>query len=421
MSKAVKTRKPLSAQAKGIACLAVLLALLIFVSCISIGGMKLDASGVNILLPWVPVSSEDWPQSLPLSRTLGGSTCVDYTVTLPEGGDINAVVETLNARLDGMGETDREVKAEGETIHVELREMDHDYMHGLLSLATMPGMFDFVDANGVGLLTEKDVTDVKVGYNSTGTSLVMTLTVSEEAVAALAGNSMVSVYCDGSQVTTYAFVSGNQITINLTDYNTVSNLAFLLNTGAIEATLTESGETENEAAGKAALTVALIAAALLLAAALVYVILKGKLTGVAAILTVWCAVMLGMFFVATIVVPSVAALNVGCLIAMLIALLLVLFTAVTRTESISKQISEGYGPKQATKLGLRTCAKIVWIVHGAVLALSLILMIFKFSEAVGYTLCAGVVASAIVTVLFRAFQACFTAICKKPALFGKVK
>ena len=421
MSKAVKTRKPLNATIKGVACLAVLLALLIFVSCISIGGMKLDASGVNVLLPWVPVCSDNWPQSLHLNRMLGGSVCTDYTVTLPEGGDINAIVDVLNTRLDGFGETDREVKAEGDTIHVELRTMNHDYMHSLLAMVTMPGMFDFVDANGVALATEKDVAKVEVGYNNNGTSYVMDLTVTDAAKEALAGSTILSAYCDNSLVSSYAVVTGNKISINLTDYNTVSNLAFLLNTGAIEATLTEKGEEENVAPAKAALTVVLIASALLLIANLVYMILKGKFTGISAFLTVWCAVILEMFFVATIVLPSVAALNVGCLIALLINLLLFVYTAVTRTEAISKQIGEGYGPKQATKLGLRICAKTVWLAHGALLVLSLILMIFTFSKAVGYTLCAGVAASAIVSVLMRAFQGCFIAICKKPALFGKAK
>lgn len=421
MSKAVKTRKPLSAKTKGAVCLAVLLALLIFVSCISVGGMKLDASGVNVLLPWVPVSGANWPQSLPLTRALGGGTKVNFDVVLPENGDMPKVVEVLNARLDGMGETDRVLTVEGDTLSVELRKMDHDYMHSLLALATMPGMFDFTDASGMPLATEKDVTAVNVGYNSTGTSFVMTITVTDEAAQAMAGNSMLSVFCDGSQVTTYALLSGNQISINLSDYNTVSNLAYLLNTGAIEASLTESGETEIEASGKAVLTVVVIASALLLIAALAYMIMKGKLTGVSAFLAAWCAVMLEMFFVATIVVPSVYALNVGCLIALLINLLLILFAAVSRTEAISHQIGEGSGPKQATKLGMRLCAKNVWIAHGALLVISLLLMIFKFSEAVGYTLCAGVVASAITTVLLRAFQACFAAICNKPALYGKVK
>lgn len=422
MSKAVKTRKPLSAKTKGAVCLAVLLALLIFVSCIAIGGMKLDAAGVNILLPWVPVSSENWPQSLPLTRTLGGSASVDYAVTLPEGGDMNAVVDTINARLDGMGETDRSVTVvDDKTIRIELREMDHDRMHSVLSMAVMPGSFEFTDSNGAVLLTGEQIDKVQLGYNSTGTSYVMTLTVDEEAKAALTDVSLLSLYCDGSVVTSYALVSGDQITVTISDYNSVSNIAFLLNTGAINATLTEGQESESEGSSQGALTVVLIAGAVLLAAALVYAVIKGRLTGIAAFLTVWCAVLLMFFFVATIVLQSVPALNVGCLIAILLSMLLAIYTAVTRTDAISKLIGDGYGPKQATKLGLRTCGRQVWLVHGAALVISLVLMIFGFSKAVGYTLCAGVVSSAIVACLMRAFQGCFAALCQKSALFGKVK
>ena len=65
--------------------LAVLVILTIFVSCLSIAGMNLDAEGVNVLLPWVPVSSANWPESLPVSRSLGGGT---YSVQgVPSGVD----------------------------------------------------------------------------------------------------------------------------------------------------------------------------------------------------------------------------------------------------------------------------------------------------------------------------------------------
>ena len=169
------------------------------------------------------------------------------------------------------------------------------------------------------------------------------------------------------------------------------------------------------------LSVVLIVSAVLLVCALVYLIVSGKLTGIAAFLSVWCALVISLFFVATIVVPSVTMLNTGCLVAVLLGILLSIYAAVTRTDAISKQIGEGSTPKQATKLGFRTVAKNVWIAHGAVLVVALVLMIFSFSKSTGYTLAAGVVASAAATLVMRVFQACFTAMTNKPSLFGKVK
>ena len=130
---------------------------------------------------------------------------------------------------------------------------------------------------------------------------------------------------------------------------------------------------------------------------------------------------LGLFLVATVVVPSSYMLNVGCLVAILLGIVLAIYAAVTRTDAISKQIGEGNTPKQATKLGFRMAAKNVWIVHGAALVLALIMMIFAFSRSTGYTLAAGVFASAVATLVMRAFQMCFTAISNKASLFGKVK
>ena len=93
----------------------------------------------------------------------------------------------------------------------------------------------------------------------------------------------------------------------------------------------------------------------------------------------------------------------------------------SQRNSISKQIGEGNTPKQASKLGFRMSAKNIWIAHGAVLAVSLVLMIFAFSKSTGYALAAMVVASAAATLVMRAFQFCVTMISSKPSLFGKVK
>ena len=105
----------------------------------------------------------------------------------------------------------------------------------------------------------------------------------------------------------------------------------------------------------------------------------------------------------------------------LLGVVLALYTAVTRTDAVSKQIGEGNTPKQATKLGFKQTAKTVWIAHAAVLAVALILMIFSFTKSIGYCLACGVVASAFSVAIMRLFQACFTTISKKPSLFGKVK
>ncbi|MBQ9263046.1 MAG: hypothetical protein IJ189_02405 [Clostridia bacterium] len=426
MAKQTKNRKPVSSFSKGLICLVLLCALTVFVSCLGLTGMKLDKDGVNVLLPWVPTSSSNWPASLPLNRVLGGGNYVEYTVALEDGADINAVAKAVSDRLDGVGESDKAVTVKGtDTIRVEMRDMETARLASLRSLVTMSAHFQFQDAEGNVVLTEKDVKSAILTMNSNRTTYLVNATITDEGVKKLeeAGVSYVSVYLDGEQVSSFASINGHEVSMSFlsSNFNTASNVAYLLRTGAVDATLTMKENGKVDASASTVKTVVLLVAAVLLVCAAVYMIVKGKLTGISGIWMVWCMVLLGLFFVATIVVPTTYVLSTGCLIAALLGILLAVYTAVTRTDAIGAQIKEGYGPKQASKLGFRTAAKETWIVHGGVLALALILMIFGFSRPAGYTLFAFVVASAISVVLMRAFQACFTAMSNKASLFGKTK
>ena len=433
-TKNTKTRKPLTSGAKGLICLAILLALTIFISCLSITGMNLDAEGVNVLLPWVPVSSANWPASLPVSRALGGGTYVEYSYTLAEDAADNALNDSVNIireRLVQMGEADADVSVKDGAVRIELRKMDASRLASLRNMAIMGGQFEFTDTNSNVILTEKDISraEVKVNYNNARTSYTVSLvfSVNKDGQTKLAETnpSYLSVTCDGDSVSSYAIVSGDTVTCSLgsnnTAYNTGANLAFLVNTGAVDMTLALRDSGMTDASMGSVQNVVLIVFALLLLCTLVYMVITGKLTGIAGFLSVWCAVVLNLFFVAAIVVPSVYMLNVGCLIGILLGVLVAMYAAVTRTDAISKQISEGSAPKAASKLGFKAAAKNIWIAHGAVLVVALILMIFSFSKSTGYTLASGVVAIAMTTVVMRAFQFCFTMITNKPSLFGKAK
>ena len=159
-----KSRKPISPATKGIVCLVLLCALTVFVSFLGIAGMKLNGEGVNVLLPWVPVSSANWPASLPLNRALGGGTYIEYAAK--EGASLEDTVKVINARLEGLSETDRSVTVKGDdTIRIELRNMDASRLSGVRSMAVMAGHYEFRDSEGNVLLTEKDVTGASLGMN----------------------------------------------------------------------------------------------------------------------------------------------------------------------------------------------------------------------------------------------------------------
>ena len=428
-NKSASTRKPITSGTKGVICLVVLCAVLVFASCISLVGMPLDSEGVNILLPWVPVASAKWPASLPLDRALGGGAYTDYTWTLNEGSSIDGVMKTMKARLADLGEGDGAVSLKDETVRIELRKMSDAQRQSILNTVTLRGHFEFTDANGAVVLTEKDVARAQANATSSGSSYSVTLDfdLTKDGAQKLkeANPTSLSITCDGDSVSSYASVKDGKVSASMglgdTAYRNAGTYAFLANTGAVDASLVQSGTGDVPASSSIVLTVFVILCAALLVCSLIYLVVNGKLTGVSAFLALWCTVVLALFFVATVVVPSSTTLNVGALVAVLLGVLLSMYAAVTRTDAISKQIGEGSTPKQATKLGMKNAAKTVWIAHCAVVVIALILMIFAFSRSIGYTLFVGALASALSTLVMRAFQLCFTAISSKPALFGKVK
>ena len=428
-NKSAVARKPITSSTKGLICLVVLCAVLVFASYISLAGLPLDSEGVNILLPWVPVSSEKWPASLPVDRTLGGGIYTDYTFTVPEGASAEQAVKVIKTRLNNLGEDDAAVSLKGDVIRVETRKMPASTRANRLTLAVMQGHFEFADSNGNVVLTEKDIATTKTNVTSTSSSysvyLNFTLTNEGKQKLADANPSFMNLTCDGDSVASYVSISNGELSAYVgtgdTAYSSAYNCAFLLNSGAVDVKLTQSTTDDAPAASDIVLNVVILLCAALLVCALIYLVVIGKLTGVSAFISIWCTVVLALFFLATVVVPSATMIHVSTLVAVLLGVILSMYAAVTRTSAISNQIGEGSTPKQATKLGMKNAAKNVWIGHAAVLAVSLVLMIFTFSRSIGYALFAGVLASALSTLAMRAFQLCFTAITNKPALFGKVK
>lgn len=421
-----KTRKPMSSKSKGFIGLILLLALTVFVSCLAVGGMKLDQDGVRVLLPWVPVSTENWPASLPRSRALGGGSYLEYTV---EGDDAEKAVSVFKARLDARGVTDASVTLKDNVIRVELPEMDEDSLSFVRSLLAANGKFEFRTEDGNVFMTGDDIKQTAVGYaDASYTTLYLSLATTDEGKQKLAdattehADGTIGIYQDGNELITanvggVPFTTG-QISVPMgTDLLAVQNVGIQMKSGSFEAKLTQSGEGLLNESGNGA-RIWLIIAAAVLALALIVLIAKGKLSGFAAIWAVWCAVLLILFLFATIIRSS---LTVGCFIAILAGIVLAAYVGYVRVVAIAKAAKESGSVKQAVKLGFRTSMKKVWSALGAVLVLSIILMIIPATKIVGYTLAAGVFSAAVAMPLMHLFLYCFTAITGKTSLYGAAK
>lgn len=430
MANSKKLNKSMSARSKGFIALVLLLALIVFVSCLAVSGMHYGEDGVMQLLPWVPVCQDNWPEVLPLSRSLGGGVYTKLVASVAEGEnaetELAAAKKAVEARVAALGETDAKVTVEGEALRVELPKMDSEELHSWIEFMSMPGKFELMNGSGEAVFTGA-FTKISMGVNSTNSGYLMTVEFDADDTAALSEavathGSFLYPYCDGSQFASYASVSGGKVELNMgSDLNTANNVAVLCS-NPIHVSLTHSHDSESEgdiaASSGALLSIILIACAALMVICLVYMFIKGKLTAISAIITVWCAVMLECFFYATLVRSTVTLIN---LLMLVVGLLLALYAAILRTKEIAALIAEGNSPKSANKVGYRAAAKKAWMAHGVLLALALILMIFPSCRVIGYALCCGVVASAFVTPVMRAFQACFVAISGKANAFGKAQ
>ncbi|MCR4887265.1 MAG: hypothetical protein K5919_10165 [Clostridiales bacterium] len=436
MPKSVKSRTPMSSRSKGAILLAVLLALIVFVSVISITGLCTGENGMNELLPWVPVSSRNWPEALHLNRAMGGGTYYEYTAALPEGSEGDLAAETENAvkvmgnriKAASSTENDGSVTLKDGVIRLEIGKMTAAEITENLNRIVAPGKLEIKSSDNV-VLTEKDVEQAGIGYNSARTRYALNLTLTKEGQQKLADSGAIylNVFFDGTALSYYATASGNVISATLGDTQAEvdqgARAAFLLNSGAINVDLTKTAEGALDASSASVKSVSLIVAAVLLACALVYLVMKGKLTGIAGILTVWCALELMLFLTAAVVLPTanVYSLTLGGVAAILLSLLLAIYTAVTRTEAISRQISENASAGQAVRFGFKASARNIWIVHGVALAVAAVLMLLPFSRIAGYVLGAGVASSAITAWLMRVFLYCFVSINGKTSLYGAAK
>lgn len=420
-----KFRKSISSQNKGWIALAILLAITVFVACLAVGGMKLDKDGVKVLLPWVPTSSENWPDSLPLSRTLGGGTYTDYTVTLPEDEsgitleEASAQAEKLlKTRISKLNLSDAKVSRNGSVLTLELPRISDAEMQFVDYMAVKPARLEVYDSKNEKIMDESGIK--KISYDNNGTSYLILVDVKDEYTEAINDADGISFLMDGENVTETMIVQNSTIKLIMgSDSNLFSNVAYLLENGSYQGNLEKTGEGELDASSSAtALKVILIAAAVLLLAELIAAVVMGRLTGVAAFWAVLCAVIINLFFYATVVLTN---MTVGVAVALIAGLVLVCAVLNMRVGAISKAVASGMAPKQAVKAASRASAKDVWLCQAAVLVISFILMLIPTTKPAGYTLASGVVACACGVGLMRVFLSCFTAISGKPALYCKAK
>ena len=314
MAKNATTRKLLNARSKGLIALILLLAITVIVSCLSITGMHYGEDGVNVLLPWVPVSAKNWPEALNPSRALGGGSYILFDASVADGESLEDA--SMEARLEALGETNAKVTVEGEKIRMELPKMDSEALHGWIEFLEVPGIFTLQTTAGDEVF-KGAFKNATIAPNQSG-RYEMTVEFSKEDTQIVKGltepyyNAMV----DGQVLANYISLKDGKAVIDFgTNVNTAYNVLVWCQ-NPVPATISHSHENEGEVAATFGVLLAIVpvVCAVLLAAGLIYLVATAKLTGFAAAVTAWCAVMLECFFYATLVRTTLTIANLLMLV-----------------------------------------------------------------------------------------------------------
>ncbi len=433
MAKSQKLRKPVSAASKAIITLAVLLAVTVFVSCLAVSGLHYGTDGIMQLLPWVPTSVENWPESLTPGISMGGGTYYEFTaqkanvVKATEEGAadttemVDATADQLNAaaaiarkRLNTLGYTDTSVSVKDGKIRVELPNVD--VLSDLAAMIAQTGKFTFTNPDSSEFMDGSVVTNAVAGATgATGHEghdhenevyYVVNLTFNEEgkkafgdATAANVGGSL-SVYRDGqllsspgvSEAITEGVVS---LPLGLEGPATACAAAqFVSGPYDVTLTLADSGAVSAEGNNKLATFLWVMLALMVLIT--IYALLRYRVSAIAVAWTMWTYVLLSMFFYATVVN---ARMSIGVVCVLLLALVFQGWLLIEKFTGMANELRSGRMVRQSFKTGFSQTNKKVWIAIGGAFALSLIMMIFSFSAMLGNVLCGCVVAIAINTLI----------------------
>ena len=426
MAKSQKLRKPVSASAKALVTLAVLLAVTIFVSCLAVGGMHYGTDGIMQLLPWVPTSVENWPESLTPGISMGGGTYYEFTAqketTLPaaeEGAEatvektdatadeLTAAANIARKRLNALGYTDTSVAVKDGKIRVELPNIET--VDTLAAMIAQTGRFTFTDPAGVQFMDGSVVTNASAGATTASATsqdvyYVVNLTMNDEgkkafgdATAANIGGSL-NVYRDGqllsspgvSEAITEGVVS---LPLGLEGPATACAAAQFIS-GPYDVTLTLADSGAVSAQGNNKLSTFLWVSLALLVMIAVYALLRYRFSAITVAWSMWVYVLLSMFLYAT-VVNARMSLSVVCVL--LAALVFQAWLLFVKFDGMARELRAGRMVKPAFKTGFSQANKKVWLAIGVAFVLSLIMMPFSFSSMLGNTLCGCVVAIAVNT------------------------
>lgn len=428
-----KASRKMGSRSKALITLCVLLVITIALGILSVTGMKLDAEGLYRLLPWVPTNAKKWPESIALGLDLQGGVYVEYEAKQDEGVEndefnvlLSNTMSVIQTRLTNQGFTEATVSQLNDNgIRVEIPAVSDP--NTVLELIGTPAELEFQGPDGVTFMTGKQVTtawvtkdsdsaqisnDYEVGFklNDEGAKLF------GDKTGELIGQT-IAIVLDGKQLmapTVQSQITGGSgvITGNFT-YEEAHNLAIQIQSGALPLTLVQQKvDTISATLGKDALQTSLIAAAIGILIVMLIMIIRYRMSGVAAswalviyiILLFWLIAMLPGI---QLTLPGIAGVVLG--IGMAVDANVVIF------ERFGEELLKGRNTKAAAKNGFKNAFSAILDANVTTLIAAFVLMAFGTGSVRGfaYTLALSVVCS-LVTALIVARVLLYNLIAVKP-------
>ena len=456
-----QNRKPMTSRTKAVIAMCVMLALTLCVSWLSIAGTKLDAEGVNILLPWLPLTAGKVPASLTLGLDVGDGNAADVAMTYAtpapteapaEDAAEDAVEDAADEAADAAEEVEEtvveytaEFKADLEKAKTILEKRLNAM--GRMAQITVTGdntlqvaypkyvnvngedvssaIISAVGSAGSASLTVGDTTlsgtEAFKGYhvqyytstNNTGAYALFLHLTNEAKELVLSAKDRAAFALDGEEIIAagnmenYYNESNASIVLSLNSDAMANAYGAVITSGALPLSITSAkANAEGVTGNRSILRVVLIIMWALVLLAAVYMIIRNRMVGLAATWSLWLYMVFFFFLVATVVLPVLTVLN---WFAVILTVLFAVYVLTLILREMDSAIVSGKDARGAVRTGFQTSVKQTWMAVGCELVLGLLLMILPVTRQFGYILAAGSVVNALCCIgLIRWFAPCLT-------------
>ncbi len=443
-----QNRKPMTSRTKAVIAMCVMLAVTVCVSWLGIAGTKLDAEGVNILLPWVPLTAGKVPASLTLGLDVGDGNAANVTMTYltpaSTGDAAEEEADTAEEAKDTVVEYTAEFKADLEKAKIILEKRLNAM--GRMAKVTVTGdntlqvaypkyvnvngedvssaIISAVGSAGNAALTVGDKTlngpEAFKGYhvqyyNTTdGSAYALFLHLTNDAKALVLSDVDKAVFAmDGEEIVAagsmknYYNESNASVVLSLNSNAMANAYGAVITGGQLPLSVTGAAADPAGVSGnRSILNVVLIVMWALVAAAAVYMIVRNRMAGLAATWSLWLYMVCFFFLVATVVLPVLTLIN---WFAVILTVLFAVYVLTLILREMDNAIVSGKDGRGAVRTGFQASVKMTWLAVGCELALGLLLMILPVTRQFGYILAAGAVVNVVCCIgLSRWFAPCLT-------------